>query len=110
MIFGRWVLSMFGEAFESGHIALTILCLGQIVNVEVGAVALVLNMTGHARDAAQGIVLAALLNIALSVLLIPILGLEGAAIASSISLAGCAILLSIRVHQRLGFRAASSVL
>ena len=52
MIFGRWVLSMFGEAFESGHIALTILCLGQIVNVEVGAVALVLNMTGHARDAA----------------------------------------------------------
>lgn len=110
MILGRWVLSMFGEAFQAGYIALMILCLGQIVSVSVGAVALVLNMTGHARDAAQGIVLAALLNMVLSILLIPVLGLEGAAVASSVSLASCAILLAVRVYQRLGFRTASTTM
>ena len=101
---GQWGLSLFGRAFQSGFVALIILCLGQLVNAYTGSVAVVLNMTGHSRDVAHGVLAAAILNTLLSILLIPRWGLEGAAVATVVGIIVFNVLLTMRVHQRLGIR------
>jgi len=101
---GQWGLSLFGPAFQSGFAALIILCFGQLVNAYTGSVAVVLNMTGHERDVAHGVLAAAILNTLLSVLLIPRWGLEGAAVANLIGIIVFNVFLGTRVYQRLGIR------
>jgi len=102
IIFGRWVLLIFGREFMGGSAVLAILCSGQLVNVGMGSVGLLLNMTGHERDTARGIGIAAAVNMALNVILIPLWGIEGAAIATATSLIIWNIILLMRVREKLG--------
>jgi O-antigen/teichoic acid export membrane protein len=71
----------------------------------MGLAALVLNMTGHERDTAKGIAVSALLNVTLNALLIPLWGIEGAALASTLSMVVWNSLLVVLVHRRLGLHA-----
>ncbi|MDQ3564372.1 MAG: polysaccharide biosynthesis C-terminal domain-containing protein [Pseudomonadota bacterium] len=78
IIFGRWILlTVFGLEFVSGATALAILSAAQIVNAAMGSVGLLLIMTGHERDTATGVGIAAAVNVTLNVLLIPVWGLKG---------------------------------
>jgi O-antigen/teichoic acid export membrane protein len=100
---GRFLLSFFfGGEFQAGGNALSILCLGQLVNAGMGSVAALLNMTGHERDTARGIAVAALLNVILNALLIPEFGMKGAAVASATSLVTWNFLMSWWVYKRIG--------
>lgn len=100
---GEWLLGVFfGEEFKVGATALSILCLGQLINAGMGSVGLILNMTGHERDAAKGIAVAAVLNIVLNALLIPKFGMEGAAAASGLSLVSWNLLMFYWVCKRIG--------
>jgi len=101
-VFGKWLLLLFGSEFPRGTVALAILSIGQLVNVAAGSVGLLLIMTGHENDTLRGLVGAAVINVTLSVLLIPICGLEGAAVASAVSTATWNILLTIQVYRNLG--------
>jgi O-antigen/teichoic acid export membrane protein len=100
--FGPWLLRIVGKDFAGGATALSILCLGQIVNAGMGSVGLILNMTGYERDTAKGIAIAAVVNIILNLLFIPSWGIEGAAAASAVSVMVWNILLAIWVYQRIG--------
>ncbi len=100
--FGHWFLLIFGESFTQGQLALTILSAGKLINVLIGPVALLLIMTHHERHATIGLGVAALLNIILNSLLIPIWGLEGAAVASACSMIVWSMLLSIFVYNKIG--------
>lgn len=102
IIFGRWFLLLFGREFSEGSLPLAILSLGQLVNAGMGSVALLLNMTGYERDTAKGIGVAAVVNVVLNAALIQAWGVEGAAVASTISMAIWNILLAIWVYKRLG--------
>ncbi len=103
IIFSRWILlTVFGADFVSGATALAILSAAQIINAGMGSVGLLLVMTGHERDTATGVGIAAVMNVALNALLIPVWGIEGAAIATAISVATWNILLAVWVYQRLG--------
>jgi O-antigen/teichoic acid export membrane protein len=102
ILFGRWVLLIFGKDFTSGSTALAILSVGQLVNVGMGSVGLLLNMTGHERDTAKGVGIAALANIILNVALIPLWNVNGAAAASAISLAMWNVLLAWQVYKKIG--------
>jgi len=102
IIFGRWVLLIFGREFMGGSAVLVILCLGQLVNAGMGSVGLLLNMTGHERDTARASGIAATVNVILNAILIPKWNLEGAAIATSSSMILWNVLLAIRVYRRLG--------
>lgn len=102
IVFGGQFLSIFGDAFVRGRAALTILCVAQFMNVAMGSVALLLNMTGHERWTVVGVGLAALLNIGFNALLIPRWGLIGAASATLISMVSWNFLLLIGVRKRLG--------
>ena len=93
IVFGRWFLSIFGPAFVGGHIALYLLCMGQLAALISGPAGIILTMTGHEREIAISAVVTAVLNVVLNALLIPIWGLEGAATATAISTAVWACLL-----------------
>jgi len=100
VIFGRWFLMVFGGEFLEGSNALIILSVGQLVNAGAGSVALLLNMTGHEQDTARGIGFAVLVNCVLSVVLIPLWGINGAAMSYAFSLATWNILLAVCVYKR----------
>lgn len=82
---GFWVLSIFGNQFISGQAPLLILCAAQMIIVVSGSVSYLLYMTGHERDAAKSVGVGVVVNIVLNALLIPRLGMTGAAIATFVS-------------------------
>lgn len=87
MLFGSQMLAViFGEGFADSTILLTILALGQLVNVGFGSVSLFLNMTGHEGDTVKVVGLAAIANVVLNLILIPIIGILGAALATAITI------------------------
>jgi len=104
MIFaGRPLLEfLFGQDFGAGAFALGILAVGQLVNAAMGSVGVLLNMTGHERDTAKGVGVAAALNVVLNLLLIPPYGIEGAAIATAVTLIVWNFILRSCVYKRLG--------
>jgi len=102
VLFGRWVLLIFGREFTGGSVVLAILSAGQVVKVGMGPAALLLNMTGHERHTARAVGLTALLNAGLNFAFIPHWGVNGAAAASAISLATWNTLLAWWGYKRLG--------
>lgn len=84
---GREILSiLFGQSFETGAPALSILSAGFLLVVSLGPVEHVLSMAGHARYTARIATFAAVLNVVLCMSLIPKFGTEGASAATAISL------------------------
>lgn len=61
----------------------------------------ILNMTGHERDAALGLALGAFINIVLNAVLVPVWDIEGAALATGMSLVVWNVFLVTRVRRRL---------
>lgn len=86
VVFGRWYLLLFGTEFTAGYYALSILCLGQLVNAATCAVSYLLVMTKYERFTALSDGGGAVLNVVLNAFLIPRWGIEGAAVATSVSL------------------------
>jgi len=79
-------LKIFGDSYIQGWGALAILSIGQLVNAATGSVGVLLTMTGHERYMVVSAGLSAILNIVLNTILIPLWGLNGAALATTISL------------------------
>ena len=81
--FGPIVLRLFGPGFEQGHAMLSILTLGQLVNAFAGPVLSLLNMTGHQVVAARVLSTSAILGVVFGLVLTPIWGSFGTAVAFS---------------------------
>jgi O-antigen/teichoic acid export membrane protein len=92
----------FGLPYESAYVPLIILLIGQLINSGAGSVGLLLNMSGHERETARGMVVAACINVVLNLLLIPRMGINGSAVATSTSLIVWNILLWWAVRKKLG--------
>ena len=86
IIFGKFVLSLFGLAFIAAYIPLLILLAGQMVNAFSGPVGLIMSMGG--RQNMMGIIvsISAATNILLNFALIPFWGLTGAAISTAFTM------------------------
>ncbi|MEM0984857.1 MAG: oligosaccharide flippase family protein [Pseudomonadota bacterium] len=85
---GGWLLNMiYGEAYTGAFWALILLCFGQVVSAFFGSAGNLLTMSGREWIAAGGLLLSTLVNVGLNWLLIPRHGIEGAAIATGISIA-----------------------
>lgn len=102
MVAGQWWLGLYGPDFVAARWTLTILALGQTINVGMGSVGLLLNMTGHERDAAALVAVAAGWNIVASVVFISLFGLEGAACATTSGMILWNVLMAMRVRKRTG--------
>jgi O-antigen/teichoic acid export membrane protein len=79
-------LGLFGPGFRTGATALVIVVLGQLFNASAGPTGTVLIMTGHERVAARGVAAGLLANVVLAIVLVPLLGVTGGAIAFTSSL------------------------
>ena len=80
------ILTWFGKDFADGVPALRILLVGQVIVASYGSQLYVMTMTKHERGAAALLIVSAAVNIAASIFFISILGLTGAAIATTIAL------------------------
>ncbi len=102
-VFGEPLLKwIFGEEYVGSYIPLAILALGQLMNAFMGSVGALLSMTGYERDAARGVAIAAVINVLLNLLLIPPLGMLGAALATASSIVVWNIMLWRAVRYRIG--------
>ena len=101
---GDWFLRLFGADFQGrdAAIALAILCVGQLINVGSGPVGLLAIMSNGERFAARILAFSSLLNIGLNAILIPRMGIVGAAIATAISTVAWNLLLVWFIRRRFG--------
>jgi len=107
VLFGREILSLFGDTFVIAYIPLLFLSLGQLVNAGVGSVGYVLAMTGFQKILTSISILSAILNILLNALLIPFLSIMGAALATGFVLVLANILYAYCVTRHVGIKAYS---
>ncbi len=98
---GHWALVIFGNEFVQGATALSILSGAQFINVAMGSVGVILVMTGHERIVACTLAAAAVINILLNSILIPKWGMNGAALASAVSLVMWNMILMFFVKRNL---------
>lgn len=86
-LFGTAILTnAFGPEFQAGANALLILAFGHVVSGFFGPVGFLLTMTGHERQVFLVLGVSAGMNVALNFLLIPVFGIEGAALATLIGM------------------------
>ena len=81
----RLLYFFYGADFAAGWMVCSILLIGQIVAVFISLFGVALTASDHARQSFYATAFAAVLNIILNISLIPILGINGAAIATLIS-------------------------
>ena len=86
LLFPKFILSLFGEQFTGGVMVLLILCTGRLVGATCGLIAPILRMVGKERALNLILLIATILNIVLNIILIPRYGINGAAIASMLSM------------------------
>lgn len=99
---GYWYLLIFGSDFTIAHFALAILCFAKLINGLMGPVGHLLIMTSHENIAAWNVALAVVVNIVLNYLLIPIMGIEGAAVSSLVSFIVVNVLQATAVYRLVG--------
>ncbi|MGE5533929.1 MAG: lipopolysaccharide biosynthesis protein [Acidobacteriota bacterium] len=102
LVFGRPLLSLFGSNFVSGYTVMFILAVGMLARAAVGPAERLLNMLGEQRACATVYAVAFSINLGLCCLLIPRMGIEGAAIATSIALITESVMLYFVTRRRLG--------
>ena len=96
------LLHLFGPGFSTAMNVTIILCVGQIVNALTGPAGTLLNMSGRVRTNMANNAATLVLNIGLNLWLIPTHGIEGAAIAWSVSLAVVNLVRFAQVHTMVG--------
>jgi O-antigen/teichoic acid export membrane protein len=101
IVFREWILGMFGAEFVAGTTILMILCLGQVINSLSGSVGVILQMTGNQKLYQNIVLLALVLNIVFNLILTPIFGATGTAVATVISISSWNILGAIYIKRKL---------
>lgn len=102
VIAGRLLLGVFGPEFVQAYPALLILLVGGMINASTGVVAYLLTLTGRERHALLIFVGALAISLVLNFILIPPLGIEGAALASTAALSMWNLLMAVYVRRVIG--------
>lgn len=84
-LFWKPILLSYGQVYLSAKMVLIYRGIGQLVNASVGSVWYIVIMTGHPRIRFFAVLTSAIINCVLNFILIPIMGIEGAALASMVS-------------------------
>lgn len=101
-LFPEAIMAVFGAEFSYGAGALSILVLAQFFNVAAGSLGKLLVMTGHERVERNVVAISAALNVAINVILIPLWGMIGAAVATAVALVVRNVLSGFAVHRIFG--------
>jgi O-antigen/teichoic acid export membrane protein len=104
-IFRVELLHVFGKGFTAGATVLLILAAGQLANAVTGPTGVLLAMTGKQKWELANTISMVVLNFLLNLVLIPRMGLIGAAIATAASIATINGLKLVQVYMLFGLRA-----
>jgi len=85
ILFSNEIMLFFGQEFTAGAYALIFIGIGQIANVIVGPAGYINTMTGKPQYELYNNIIVLILNVTLNYIMIPIYGINGAAVASAIS-------------------------
>lgn len=103
LVWGRELLTIFyGAAFAAAYLPLLIIMGGQLINSATGPSLILLGMSGHPADGVRVLGASVVLNAALTLLLAPLWGATGAAIALACSATIISLVLARQVRRRLG--------
>lgn len=87
ILLSKHILRFFGPEFSAGFSSLILLCLGWICHSAVGSVGLMIIMAGRQKLHLIIMIVVLSSNIILNIIFIPLYGMIGAALATSISIA-----------------------
>jgi O-antigen/teichoic acid export membrane protein len=93
---------LFGTAFSGAVVPLALLGPGIVSMTVVNLVGAYVSGIGHPGDATKANVVNLLVNVAVNLLLIPVFGIAGAALASSVSYTSAAVVLAVLWKRRSG--------
>jgi len=103
VFFGKFLLRIvFGPELIASYVPLLIMLIGQLINSFTGSVTFLLNMTGHEKQVLWVLGVSALFNVVINLIFTPIWGINGAALATSLSLILTQILMWFIVKKRIG--------
>ncbi len=103
IIFGKPLISIaFGNDFTKAYLALVLLVIGQFVSSASGSTGYFMNMTGNQIVFRNIMIFTGILNILFSLFFIKLLGIYGAAISSTLSLALWNIWVLLYLKKRYG--------
>ena len=102
---GPIVLAIFGPDFSGSYQPMIILAVGQLLNVASGPVGTILSMSRQERFVGIGMSASVVCNIILNYLLIPRYGVNGAAIATAVSVGVWNLLMVVFAKRILGIDA-----
>ncbi|CCV11359.1 lipopolysaccharide biosynthesis protein [Mesorhizobium sp. STM 4661] len=102
LVLGEPMLTLFGPEFTAGYPLLFLLVFGVVARAAVGPCESLLTMSGNQNICAAVYAMTLAFNIGLNVLLIPLFGLWGAAMATAFAMIFEAAALSFTVWRKLG--------
>jgi O-antigen/teichoic acid export membrane protein len=102
VVFGKWILMLFGPGFEAGYPMILVLAVGLLARASIGPAERLLNMVGQQKVCAAVYAAAVVVNVALCFLLVPRLGPLGAAIATAAAVIVESVLLFVAVRTQTG--------
>lgn len=97
MFFSRDIMGLFGQQYRSGGLILSIVALGQFINVATGSVNAMLSMTGHEKALRSVLLFSGTTSLILSIIAIKWFGIVGGATIVTL----CLILQNIYAIQQL---------
>ena len=101
LLFRHQLLLIFGQEFQQSSSVVLILTLGQLVSVASGSVGVLLVMTGYEKNTLVAIAIASVATVGLNLILVPPLGIEGSAIATTTSMILWNVILIVQVIRLL---------
>lgn len=102
IMFAAPVMTVFGTAFRSGAAVLVACAFAQVINCAAGSVGFLLLMSGNQVSLMKIQAVNAVMMVVLNVLLVPRLGILGAALGLSASVVGTNLWALAEVRKRLG--------
>lgn len=104
LVSGRLMLGIWGAEFIEGYVPLLILGVGQFFNMLTGCVGVIISLCGQER--AWGVIslISAIGNTLLNIFLIKSLGINGAAIATAVTMISVNVVAVILVKKRIGIK------
>lgn len=102
LVFGRFILMLFGDEFSAGALPMAILCLALVVRAMFGPASLVLSMHDKPYASLPSVVLGLVVVMALNIVLVPTYGLMGAAVSAFIAMStwSVSLWLTALVHAK----------
>jgi len=103
LFFPKFFMGLYGKEFLIGFEALRWLIIGRVINAFSGSVGNLMQMSGQQKSFMNILIISSIINVMLNYILIPIYGINGAALASVSSLSFWNLTMVYVVKRKFGF-------